>query len=68
MLILDYPSKKALKECVGQKLMYQETSMFGDEFVPNGKLVGCNRPHQTGHKREFFAEVTMRDGLISKVN
>lgn len=61
MLILNYPTKKALREC------NRETSMFGDEYQPDGTFVGCNRPHLTGHKREFFAEVTMRNGLIAKV-
>lgn len=67
MLIFDYPSKKALKECIGQKLMYAETSIFGIEYIPTGKLVGCNRPHLTGHKREFFAEVTLKDNIITGV-
>jgi hypothetical protein len=30
-------------------------------------LYGCNRPHLTGHKREFFANVIMKNGLIEKV-
>jgi hypothetical protein len=67
MLIFDYPSKKALKESIGQPLSYRETSIFGLEFVSNGTLTGCNRPHLTGHKREFFAQVEMTDGKISKV-
>lgn len=67
MLILNYPTKKALRECLGQPLRYQETSIFGPEYESDGVLVGCNRPHITGHKREFFAEVTMRNGLIAKV-
>lgn len=67
MLILNYPSKKELKTQIGQRLKYQETSMFGNEFVENGTITGCNRPHLTGYKREFFARVTMKDGLISKV-
>jgi len=67
MLIFDYPSKKELAACVGQKLRFTETSMFGAEYDPNGFLTGCNRPHITGHKREFFANVTMKDGLIEKV-
>ena len=67
MLIFDYPSKKDLAACVGQKLRFRETSMFGPEFDPNGFLTGCNRPHITGHKREFFANVQMKDGLIAKV-
>jgi hypothetical protein len=67
MMIFDYPSKKALKECIGQRLKYTETSMFGPEYSPNGVLTGCNRPHITGHSREFFANVTMADGRIAGV-
>lgn len=67
MLIFDYPSKKELAACVGQRLKFRETSIFGPEYDPNGFLTGCNRPHMTGHKREFFANVQMRDGIIEKV-
>lgn len=67
MLIFDYPSKKELKTQIGQPLRYLETSMFGEEYQANGTLTGCNRPHVTGHKREFFANVEMKDGLIHKV-
>lgn len=68
MLIFDYPSKKVLRESIGQPLKYRETSLFGPEYRLNGELTGCNRPHITGHKREFFAIVTMRNGLIAKVS
>jgi hypothetical protein len=67
MLIFDYPSKKELKANIGAPLKFRETSIFGPEYQPNGKLVGCNRPHITGHAREFFAEVQMVDGKIAKV-
>lgn len=67
MLIFDYPSKKVLAESIGQPLRFRETSIFGEEFVMNGWLTGCNRPHLTGHKREFFAQVLMSDGRIAKV-
>ncbi len=67
MMILNYESKKQLKECIGEGLNYTETSMFGEEYRSTGTFCGCNRPHLTGYKREFFAEVTMADGLISKV-
>ena len=67
MIIFNYPSKKTLKENIGQKLNYIETSLFGAEYVPNGKITGANRPHITGSGREFFAEVTMKNGLIAKV-
>ena len=67
MIIFNYTSKKVLKEQIGQPLQYIETSIFGEDYIRNGKLVGANRPHITGIGREFFAEVTMLDGLISKV-
>jgi len=67
MLVFDYTSKKELKACIGKTLHYIETSMFGAEYVADGELVGCNRPHITGHKREFFARVKMVSGLIYKV-
>ena len=66
-MIFDYPSKKVLKENIGKPLRYKETSMFGAEYDSNGFLPGCNRPHLTGHKREFFANVQMKNGLITKV-
>lgn len=68
MLIFDYPSKKELKTQIGQPLNFAETSIFGAEYRESGQLVGCNRPHLTGHKREFFAQVTMFEGLITRVS
>lgn len=67
MIVFNYPSKKVLKTQIGQPLKYIETSMFGDEYIPNGRITGANRPHITGQGREFFATVTMKDGLIDKV-
>ena len=67
MLIFNYESKKALKECIGQSLRYTETSMFGEEYISDGTMTGCNRPHLTGYKREFFAQVTVENGIITKV-
>lgn len=67
-MIALYPSKKMLKEAVGQRLKYQETSMFGNEYKPNGVLTVANRPHITGMGKEFFAQVTMKDGIIQKVS
>ena len=66
MIIFNYPSKKVLKENVGQRLNFIETSLFGAEYVRTGTMVG-NRPHITGQGREFFASVTMKDGLIVSV-
>ena len=67
MIIFNYSSKKELKANIGQPLNFIETSIFGPEYTPNGKMTGANRPHVTGQGREFFAQVTMVDGLISKV-
>ena len=66
-MIAVYPSKKALKENVGKSLIYMETSMFGEEYLANGTFVVANRPHITHMGREFFATVTMKNGLIASV-
>jgi len=67
MLVFVYKSKKEMKGQLGKPLNYMETSMFGAEYLSDGVLIGANRPHMTGIGREFFAKVTMRDGLIAKV-
>jgi len=67
MIVLNYKSKQDLKDSIGQRLDYIETSIFGAEFVPDGSIFGANRPHITGKGREFFAEVIMSRGLIKAV-
>jgi len=67
MIILDYSSKKSLRDQIGQPLRYIETSMFTPEYIANGTVTGANRPTVTGKGRMFFATVTMKDGLIAKV-
>ena len=67
MIVFNYASKKDLKASMGKPLRYIETSLFGPEYRDNGTLTGANRPHITGKGREFFANVTMRDGLIHGV-
>ena len=68
MMIFNYSSKKEMREHIGQPLNYTETSFFGPEYVRDGTFVGSNRPQLTNNKgREFFAEVTMREGLIAGV-
>jgi hypothetical protein len=66
-ILVLYNSKKLLKSEIGQPLKYRETSMFGAEYRPDGVLTVAHRPHMTGKGREFFARVTMKGGLISKV-
>jgi len=65
-MIVRYPSKKELKAHIGQPLRY--IAFFGAQYKDNGMIVVCNRPHITRIGREFFAEVTMADGLIKKVS
>ena len=84
MMILNYASKNAIKESIGQSLDYQETCTrfgFPAEYKSDGHFVGSNRPQieedfhslikrrgGVGKKgREFFATVTMKEGLIYKV-
>jgi hypothetical protein len=63
MLQAFYPTKKALKESIGKPLNYQETSMFGLEFNPDGKFCVADG----SQARKWFAEVWMENGLIAKV-
>ena len=67
MIIFNYASKKELRASIGKPLRYIETSLFGPEYRPDGFLTGANRPHITGKGREFFANVTMQNGLIKGV-
>jgi hypothetical protein len=66
MLGADYPTKKALKASVGKPLRFIETSAFGPEYREDGTLtvVGPD-PFRA---RNWFATVTMREGLIEKVS
>ena len=64
MMILNYQSKKQVKESIGKSLDYTETSFFGNEYKSNGTFCGCNRPHSPEYPkfeqrkgREFFAEI-----------
>ena len=67
MIQLLYETKKELKENIGKHLDYIETSIFGEEYLRTGVLVGANRPHITHKGREFFAQVTMENGYIKSV-
>jgi len=67
-MILNYKSKKQIKENIGQPLNYTETSIFGNEYKSNGVLVGSNRPQVTNNEgREFFASITIENDLIKSV-
>ena len=69
MLLTGYASKKELKAAIGTALKYRETSFSGPEYQANGTFAAAHRPAVTGFKgREFFAEITMKDGKIAKVS
>lgn len=64
MLVARYPTKKVLKESVGESLDYEETSMFGPEYDPNGRLTVVG---PGAYDRKWYANVEMEDGKIVKV-
>jgi hypothetical protein len=64
MMGASYPTKKALKESVGQRLKFVETSLFGAEYRETGKFCVVG---PSPYERKWFAEVTMKEGLIAKV-
>ena len=59
-----YKTKKELKAAIGQPLHYEETSMFGEEYRPNGRFCVVG---PSPRERKWFAEVTMENGLIKSV-
>ena len=65
MLVACYKTKKALKESLGKELTYQETTMFDPEYKVDGTfcVVGPG-----AYERKWYAQVTMKDGLIKKVS
>ena len=65
MMGANYKTKKALKEAVGQELRYEETSIFGEEYKPNGKFAVVG---PSPRERKWFATVTMENGKIAKVS
>ena len=75
MIIVNYKSKKDLKNEIGKKLDYTETSMFGNEYKSNGTFSACNRPSINSvlinrgilRAREFFTTITIENDLIKSV-
>jgi len=58
MLVFTYKTKKSLKESVGKRLKYQETSMFGSEWNSNTWLTGVG---PGAYQRKWYANVTVDD-------
>ena len=79
MLILYYETKEDLKKDIGKSLHCSDPSAHYEEingmkfefgghiYKGNGQVFGCNRPHITGYKNEFFAEIIMENDLIKEV-
>jgi len=65
MMGANYKTKKDLKAAIGQELRYEETSMFGAEYRPNGTFCVVG---PSPNVRKWFASVTMVNGLIAKVS
>jgi hypothetical protein len=66
MMGAPYPTKVALKLAIGKPLRYIETSMFGEEYTPNGSF--CVVGPDPYRNRKWYARVTMKDGIIVKVS
>jgi len=64
MLVATYKTKKQLKESIGQKLRYQETSIFGEEYA-NDKMLTVVGP--SAYERKWYANVLCKDDKIVKV-
>ena len=57
-----------LKVCI-EKDYAIHLGIDDEEYKKNGVLVGSNRPFNTCNKgKEFFAEVTIKNNIIVKVN
>ena len=65
MIGLNYKTKKELKASIGQSLSYEETTMFGVEYVSNGKLTGVG---PSPYIRKWYATVTIENDKIVKVS
>jgi len=64
MLVANYTFKRVLKAAIGERLSYTETSLFGAEYVKDGKVVVVG---PSAYNQKWYAEVTMRNGLIEGV-
>jgi hypothetical protein len=64
MLGAFYKTKKELKDSVGESLRCVETSMFGNEYKEDGTFCVVG---PSPNERKWYAEVTMKEGLIFRV-
>ena len=66
MGVSGYKTKRDLKNSIGKELRYVETSMFGTQYKPNGVNTVVGPCAYTS--RKWYAQVTMKDDKIVKVN
>jgi hypothetical protein len=59
-----YRHKKDLKAAVGQPLGHHETSIVGREYRPTGTFCVVG---PSAYERRWYARVTMKDGVIERV-
>ena len=60
--LINYKTKKDLKNNIGKELNYKETNIFKNENKENGTVIGCN------FDRSFFAKITIENNIIKKVS
>lgn len=65
MLVAHYKHKKDLKAALGKNLLYVETSIFGKEYTSDGTFCVVG---PSASDRKWYAQVTMKDDKIVKVN
>ena len=61
MVIVKYKTKTLLKEAIGKKLNYKESSQFGTEYQSTGTF------EVVAQESNWKATVTMEDDIIKKV-
>ena len=64
MMAASYPTKKNMREHIGQPLRYVETSLFGEEYHGDGQYVVVG---PAPYVRKWYAQVTVKNGVIAKV-
>ena len=65
MMGASYPTKKACREAIGKAFKFVETSLFGAEYKGDGTYTVVGPCPYT--KRNWYAHVTVTNGVISKV-
>ena len=64
MLAASYKTKKAARESIGQPPRFVETSLFGLEYTGDGTYTVVG---PAPLERKWYAQITVKDGVISKV-